>query len=135
MNQNQNHNNADGNNNQRLWHTPQPGPSTPPRLELLEPITYPPSPEIRSMVESMLTKLKSALTIQNADRTETLTRYDSMSVQVGQNNPRLVEERAAVQVNQEGQVNGQNVQSAQTFRIRVRRDLFPDSSCAKENQQ
>lgn len=81
-----------------------------------------------STVERLLSRLRLASRMPNPERSETTTQYEALATQRGQDSPRLVEERAAVQVNQEGRVNGQNVQTQQIFTIRVRRDLFPDPS-------
>ncbi len=119
---NRNHPN---NPNNFLWHIPQGQPLNQPQApQQLQAPQQPQAPRLmmEDVVNEMIQKLRNAA-IQNPNYTRATVRYGAEAVQQGQNNEE-VRENAVVRVEQEGQINGQNVQSNGTARIRVRRDLF-----------
>lgn len=112
------------------WHIPQPGPSTPPPVppasplrQTFSPTVPPPVVQLNSALIGNLVQPMLALGISNPNRGHFGVQYQAEGIQQGQNAPQILEQNLNIQVNQEGQVSGQNEEVRQVYNIRVRRDL------------
>lgn len=133
----------------RTWHIPQNSPlASPPRSSELilfsqspQPPSPPPMPVPNLLLDRFVRPLLTVPTgIVRPDRLETTVQHEVTGFNSQKNlngganlemqkrlkdqiNKRIQEETVAVEVSQEGSVNGRHVDSNRTFSIRIRTDL------------